>query len=72
MLTATFLRKVERLDGDGLEALRRELIRRQEAARTRFARTRSPKDGESYLRRGHELGEVRSRLRRMDGEGART
>lgn len=66
MLTPAFLRKLDRLDADGLEEMRRTLVSSQERARVRFGRTRSVKDGESYRRRGHELAEVRSRLRRLD------
>ena len=68
MMTPAFLRGLDRLDQAGLEALRRELVRRQEAARVRFGRSRSVRDGESYRRRGHELGEVRSRLRQIDAK----
>ena len=63
MLTPAFLRKLDKLDHAGLEALRKELVVRQEGARMRFAKDRSPKNGEAYRRRGFELGEVRSRLR---------
>ncbi len=71
MLTNAFLRKLDRLDREGLDGLRRELTRRQESARTRFARTRSQRDGDSYMRRGHELAEVRSRIRLLDAGGTR-
>ncbi len=71
MVTDAFLRKLGRLDREGLDDLRRELTRRQESARTRFAKTRSQKDGDSYLRRGHELAEVRIRIHLIDDGGKR-
>jgi hypothetical protein len=69
MLTPAFLRRLDRLDRQGLEALRGELVGRQEVARVRFGRSRSVRDGDSYRRRGHELGEVRSRLRQLEARG---
>lgn len=66
MPTPAFLRRLDRLDRDGLENLRQDLVGRKEAARLRFDRTLSMKDGKSLRRRSHEMVEVRARLRRLD------
>ena len=66
MLTPAFLRRLDGLDRDGLETLRQDLVGRKEAARMRFDRTLSVRDGQSHLRRSHEIVEVKARLRRID------
>ncbi len=63
MLSPAFRRRLDGLDAEGLRRLVSELVVRQEKARVRFSRSRSVRDGESYSRRSHELGEARTRLR---------
>ena len=45
-------------DMDGLKKLRGEFVVKQEGQRMRYARNRSTKNGDTYLRTGRELGEI--------------
>lgn len=60
--TARFRAKIDRLNREGLEALRGELVVRQEKRRVHFSKTRTAKDGEAYRRTSAELGLVRALL----------